>query len=447
MSLLTFEQPYKTAAPLVLLVLFLALVVLFLCHPVVYSEVLYFWGIVPYRWPFIDLHYILASVSCWRQGIDVYVSNICDVEHRPYAYSPLWLRATFLPTTEWAKPLGVTLALCFILSLLYLPASRRAREFVLFLLAVISPTVVFALERANADVIMFLFCTGAGISLLFNRARRFLGYALIMTAGLLKFYPLTLLILVVREHLRTAIIIIPVAIGIIYTFVYYYGHELSEMLPNIPVGNYFYDMFGARNLPYGLAEVVSGHWQFVYEYYHPRVLLAFLNVLALAYAVNIGRRPDVQEALAALSQRHLIFLMIGSLLIIGCFLAGQSAGYREIHLLFALPGLLMLSRSGSELKNPPIFFVASIVVILLMWKDFLRRVVKFIAMTVFDASDIPNIVFWLGRELVWWWLIGLLGGLVMVHVTNSRTLLELCTVVASIGHRFLRRRHQNVSRR
>jgi hypothetical protein len=48
-------------------------------------------GIDPFSFPFLDTHAVLAAAECARQGIQVYLSNPCDVLGRPHVYSPLWL--------------------------------------------------------------------------------------------------------------------------------------------------------------------------------------------------------------------------------------------------------------------------------------------------------------------------------------------------------------------
>jgi hypothetical protein len=85
----------------------------------------------PYKFPFIDGVQIPAVIQCWQRGIDVYVTSMpCDIADRPFAYSPLWLRASFLAfdAPTWRSWLGLTVAAAFYLSLALLPAPRSASE-------------------------------------------------------------------------------------------------------------------------------------------------------------------------------------------------------------------------------------------------------------------------------------------------------------------------------
>jgi hypothetical protein len=62
-----------------------------------------------------------------------------------------------------------------------------------------------------------------------------------------------------------------------------------------------------------------------------------------ATAIWLGHRSRLQYAVAHLSMREADFLLAGATLICGCFFTGDTALYRGIYLLFALPGLLTLA--------------------------------------------------------------------------------------------------------
>ena len=62
-----------------------------------YEDILLSYGIVPFRFPFVDISGSLAAWECARQGIDVILSNPCDALNRGYNYSPIWLAAAGIP--------------------------------------------------------------------------------------------------------------------------------------------------------------------------------------------------------------------------------------------------------------------------------------------------------------------------------------------------------------
>ena len=64
------------------------------------------------------------------------------------------------------------------------------------LAATISTMVVFALERANADILLFILALVAVFLAERGSAARLLGYCVALLAALLKYYPIMLLIMV-----------------------------------------------------------------------------------------------------------------------------------------------------------------------------------------------------------------------------------------------------------
>ena len=112
------------------------LVLLYQFDPQSYYLTLAFFGIAPVRYPpFLDFQFVLASIDCWQHGIDVYINNPCDVLERPFDYSPLWLRFTFLADKDSTNPLGLYLGISFFLALAVLPPPRSGKELLLRLVA------------------------------------------------------------------------------------------------------------------------------------------------------------------------------------------------------------------------------------------------------------------------------------------------------------------------
>ena len=195
---------YRFAAAVFALVLFLTIAFLYAFgHRDLYERVLTLYGATPFRFPFLDISFSLAAWECARLGIDVIVSNPCDVLQRGYTYSPLWMAASALPLGfNDTSVVGLTLDLLFIAALGVLPPPRRPLELVLVLAARLSTTVVFALERANLDVMLFLLVLLTGYLAERRAFVRLLGYSIALTSALLKYYPIVVLIILYRERLK-----------------------------------------------------------------------------------------------------------------------------------------------------------------------------------------------------------------------------------------------------
>jgi hypothetical protein len=224
-----------------------------------YFGALGLFGFEPFRFPFLDIHAVLAAAQCQRAGIDVYLSNPCDALGRLHVYSPLWLALTpsFLDTTA-TTAVGLAVDLIFILSLAIAIRPLSWSGTLVIGLVALSPMTVYALERANCDLVVFLLIL-AGFALDHAPRRWRLGcYAFYLTAGLLKYYPLVLLVLLARERRRDGLFIAGLSAAVVILLVVRGHADLAKALANIPALSYFADSFSARNLPFGFVEAVFG---------------------------------------------------------------------------------------------------------------------------------------------------------------------------------------------
>ena len=295
-----------------------------------------------------------------------------------------------------------TLDLLFIASLTLMPPPRRLAELALVLAATLSTMVVFALERANADVLLFLLALAAGLLAECGLAARIIGDGLVLFAALLKYYPDVVFIILSRE--RPAVFAaVAMAITVLLAGFFAPLHaDIMRGLANTPSGPYNTDLFAAKNLPFLVGLIVEDPMKWVVT----AGLYAGLAGAALAICRRLLRLPGMHAGVTALSGRERILLVIGNAVIAGCFFAGQSIGYRGIFLLLVLPGLLGLSRSAFRGLRV-LCLGTAIVIVLLMWGEALRR-----------ALD-GGFGFWLVRELGWWWSVSVMLALLADFLRES----------------------------
>ncbi|MBV9375839.1 MAG: hypothetical protein JO320_12430 [Alphaproteobacteria bacterium] len=396
------------------LVLFLALSWLYWHgYTEIYYTILRRWGIEPFRSPFVDASGWLAAWECTRQGVDVIPFDPCDVLQRGYASSPLWLALAGVPLgVADTTIVGWFLGLAFIASLTVLPTPRGSHALILVIAATMSTMVVFALERANADLLLFLLVLAAGL-LAESRlmAARLLGYGIALFAALLKYYPIVVLVAAFRERIAVLTGVILSAACAVAAFWAIWHDDLARGLPTIAAGPYSTDLFAAKNLPFMIGMIVEetaapSRYAGALGWALAAGLYTVLFVAALAICRRVLLMPGLAAAAAALSGRERTLVVIGSAVITGCFFAGQSIGYRGIFLLLVLPGLLALSRSPA--RGPRLLFLATaIVIVLLMWGEALRR--------AFDGG----FGFWLLRELGWWWSVSVMLAIIADFLQQS----------------------------
>ena len=232
--------------------------------------------------------------------------------------------------------------------------------------------VVFALERGNVDVILFIMMVIAGVLSTGPLANRILSYGLILVAGLLKFYPLIVLSTALRERPRTFLAIVAAAGFIIVGFVYRFREELSAMSRNIPNGG-----FGSVNLPFDGAkyalQLFPGLGQFAWFTTLPYVIMAVLLIITGVQVIRLARNGSLASAFAKMPERDAMFLVIGAALIVGCFFTGLSNDYRGIHLIFVVAGLIAMRRVTDNPATRAMLTRAITIVLLLMWEALVRQ--------------------------------------------------------------------------
>jgi hypothetical protein len=358
------------------------------------------WGAAPFRTPFLDMQGVTSPVECHRLGYDVYVQNPCDVFNRPHNYSPLWLWLAMLPiTTAWDDALALALVGLFLVALAFLPPGRDWR---LITLATISSTTMFAMERANIDLLMFV------MAMLVVRLR-FTGYAIALLAGMLKFYPIVLLLAAVRERALVCLAVWTMALGVVALWFALDGTEILRAIANIGSNPPFDDnVFGAHNLPFGIAAVVG----------LPRSGAMALEVLLLAAMVGVAIGSAGRVRTDVLTEAEAVHLLVGAALLVSCFVIAQNVSYRAIYFLFVLPALIVSWRG------------AAWVAVLLMWNSGLRLAINRVA-AWFGISTAPDgmlhFAIWLLRELAWWAVITLLAALLLRLVWESQAVRQAVT--------------------
>jgi hypothetical protein len=417
------RRPYGLLPPAAALAVVGLFVLLYLVDRSDYYAYLTGYGITPFRYPFLDGEYVLNATRCWAEGENVYARNPCDITGRLFDYSPIWLRVGILAHDRIRVDLfGLVLAIGFSLSLFCLPRPARTRDAVLIALATISTMTIFALERANLDLMMFLAAVLAAVLLTRSRPARMVGYGAILGAGLLKFYPLVLLVLSVVERPRWFALVAGTAWIAIAAFVWWFLPELREMGLNLPSSAYFFDQFGAANLPYGLA-VIAG--MDPADRRSPALLLLALLLAGLVHhMVRLSMRDEVRTSVENLTKPEAMFLAVGAALLCGCFISGQNIGYRGIFFLLVLPGILALARDGTTPWMRARCAATGAMILFLMWNEAIRHLLT----NGLAALDVPTaagvvlkLMVWGLREVIWWHVIATLGGLLLCFLAQTET--------------------------
>ncbi len=212
----------RMATPAISFGILIAFCFIYLFDADLYERILTVVSIHPYPLPFADWEMQPSSADCWQKGVNVYLSNTCST-YEPggqHVYSPLWLRFTFLSADPfWVNVCGLGLAVTYIGSLALFPSQRRKSDLACFLLTAVSSATILVIERGNVDLLIYDMVV---VALLLDRTGwvgRSIAYVLFACGGLLKFYPVILLALAVREKLTRFLV---VAAASSLTFVWFW---------------------------------------------------------------------------------------------------------------------------------------------------------------------------------------------------------------------------------
>jgi hypothetical protein len=103
-----------------------------------------------------------------------------------------------------------------------------------------------------------------------------------------------------------------------------------------------------------------------------------------------------------------------------------------VFLLLVLPGLLGIARAADR-KLRALARRTSIVIVLLMWGEFLRLSLSG-ALEEADLSPVAAcgvpMLFWLTRELSWWWVVSVMLAIVAEFLRGSPVMLGLSALFA-----------------
>jgi hypothetical protein len=299
--------------------------------------------------------------------------------------------------------LGPAQGLLAAAALLLLPIAYARWPMPVMMLAVISPCCVFGIERGNMD--MPLFCiTLWALALLHGGVQsRALGYGAVAIMAAMKYYPILLAGLALRERRAPAFCLIAIFTALTACFIWFFQADLHRSLANGPAPDAFALSFGAAQLPRGLAILLGWRGAFA-------LVFAVASGLAVATTLWLASSAEFRAALASLTGWEADCLLGGAIIICGCFFAGPSILYRGVFLLLALPGLLRMAHPGAArgLTGLALRSAAS-VALLLMWIGLPLAMLQPGVGRATSASSMPFHLLWAVREVLWWWLVSMLA--------------------------------------
>jgi hypothetical protein len=231
-----------------------------------------------------------------------------------------------------------------------------------------------------------------------------------------------------RERPRTFLAIVVASGLIIVGFVDLFREELAPMWTNIRGfcegagadrhcygGEYASDLIGSVNLPFGLSKYMLRLFpelaQFAWFTALPYAIMAGLLIVTAVQVIHLARNRNLASAFVKMPEQDVMFLVIGAALIEGCFFAGQSHGYRGVHLIFVVAGLVAMRRAADDPTTGATLTWAVMIVVFLMWDGFFRQMLH--------VQSPEFNLFCLIREVLWWRLAAVLLAMLAIFGVKS----------------------------
>ena len=296
-------------------------------------------GLIDYGVWFLDSYAILASNDAVQAGLDPDQHNPLDIFGRPHSYSDWWFVLGRLGLTRADNfVVGGSWVAAFLLSTFVVVRLRNNREAVWNACILLSPPVLLAINRANNDLVVFVLLAIAGFVLRRAAAWR-LGLALgaIALATGLKFYPVVAaaVFLLVRPPRRLLAISASASLVLLLVLADIWN-TLGRGVFAMPVNVY---TLGAPILLKDLG----------WEGHGALVAGVVLLTGAAGWLAFSRRTTGLAEPEADHSGRF--FFVLGSVVLVACFLTGISHAYRWIFALMIAPWLWQEARTPA---NPPV---------------------------------------------------------------------------------------------
>jgi hypothetical protein len=327
----------------------------------------------PPRLPFTDTISVTHSINCLRAGFDPYLTGRCDPWGRPINYPPVWLELGRLGVSSaTTHVLGLGMAAVTLLAMLLIFRTRSLAGFFIVLLTLLSPAILFGIERGNVDTLLFSILVFGlfAIQRLGSRARQVSQAILIVGLTALKAYPIAACSIFLDQTRRGWFTGLSIGFVALLAFAWPSWERISHILSNTPLTSFY--SFGAAPLFLDLADTFAapGVNRNYVRWLGTSVALG-VGLLAAAWVIN--SRRDLSRFLPPLVRGRFQddLCLAGLAIFCFCFLLGSNFNYRLIFLVGALPKLVA---AYDETRHSP-YLVAPSAVVALLWATRLPSIV------------------------------------------------------------------------
>ena len=307
---------------------------------------------------FADLKILLCGIESMNKGIDPYGIVECW-DQQSFNYPKTWKIFTIFPflTSKNHITIGILIFFIFYIITLLFIEKLNFRLFVYYLIVLFSPSILLGLDRANSDLIIFIFLT---IGLVFT-SNKYLFHGLILFCSILKLYPIGAISFILNERKNNSVIILMISITA-FAFYLYFFRENLEMVSMRTPRPYTYYSFGLQVLPENLIQNFKLNRSQTFLFYY--IILA---IITLVYWKKNKRKYFLNPNLK--KDKFTNGYLVGSGIFIVSCIIGYNYEYRLIFLILTIPKLIQWSRTNK-------YYVHFLVInLLVFWQSGINQLI------------------------------------------------------------------------
>tara|TARA_Y100001968_G_C19365145_1_gene722102 strand:+ start:164 stop:1477 length:1314 start_codon:yes stop_codon:yes gene_type:complete len=373
-KLYLLKNKYKYINIYFLIKLFIfSLFLLILFKPTIFTKFGAYWHLPDY-YPFLDLKGRLSHIEANRLGINTYAeANQFDplgrVNNKPSI--SLFLSFTGIGLKD-SLLIGSIIVSTFLIQAISLLRKCNLILFIISTLYIFNPNSLFAIERGNDDLVIFIISFGLPYLLLIKkRISNLLSIIIIWFLGAMKYYPFILYSLLINKRLkqfRQNIFLISIGVAIwlkIYwnEFLFLTRNSSEKgAIPLNPTNLYGFKILDLwllikNNEGYDL-RLING------SIIHLIFISLFLTTSFIIYLIINKEYFIIKNKLISINTVDKLYFLIGSSMLVFCYLSADNSSYRMIFTIFLLP--LILSLIDHEKINMYIYPKISLFLLILL---------------------------------------------------------------------------------
>jgi len=277
-------------------------------------------------------------------------------------YSPLVLGFGFLGLNQQhAVCWGILLAVLYLVAIWILCGPCTLRESFLWIFLILSPDSILAVERGNLDLLLFVLMMTA-LSL---RENPYASSLAILSAGLIKFFPIGALVAVWRNGDRKSRLSALLAFAMFLAFLFLLRGSLFQIGTSL-TGQY-QSAFGT-----GVFVDLLRHYGIIHEKYYGmiRAGMVALGIAMLILAGVFGLLTSKTTRIEEIPEKFQYSYFLTAPFMLGLFVLGNQMDYKWIFLLLMVPAIRVITRSADVLESAVCKFWVGSVLFYSYWTFF-----------------------------------------------------------------------------